>query len=51
MMKDGLKEYVRQVRDGSFPTREHSFSMRDGVIDELRAEHESALHEGRLHTR
>lgn len=51
MMADGLKEYVRQVRDGSFPTQEHSFSMRDGVIDELRAEHESALHEGRLHTR
>lgn len=51
MMKDGLKEYVRQVRDGSFPTQDHSFSMRDGVIDELRAENESALHEGRLHTR
>lgn len=51
MMKDGIKEYVRQVRDGSFPTQDHSFSMRDGVIDELRAENESALHEGRLHTR
>lgn len=51
IMKDGLKEYVRQVRDGSFPTQDHSFSMRDDVIDELRAEHESALHEGRLHTR
>ena len=51
MMKDGLKEYVRQVRDRSFPTPDHSFNMRDGVIDELRAEHESASHEGRLHTR
>jgi 3-methyl-2-oxobutanoate hydroxymethyltransferase len=51
IMTEGLKEYVRRVREGSFPTPDHSFSMRDGVIDELRAEHESALHEGRLHTR
>lgn len=51
MMTDGLKEYVRQVRDRSFPTEDHSFDMRDDVINELRAEHESTSHEGRFHTR
>jgi 3-methyl-2-oxobutanoate hydroxymethyltransferase len=51
MMTDGLKEYVCQVRDRSFPEAEHSFTMRDDVINELRAEHESASHEGRFHTR
>lgn len=51
MMMDGLKEYVRQVQDRSFPTQDHSFTMRDDVINELRAEQESASHEGRFHTR
>lgn len=50
-MTDGLRAYVGQVRDRSFPNESHSFTMRDDVIAELRAEAESTGYEGRLDAR
>ena len=32
---DGLKEYVKEVRDGSFPQPENWFGMPDEEYDEL----------------
>jgi 3-methyl-2-oxobutanoate hydroxymethyltransferase len=48
---EGLREYVRQVRSRDFPEDSNSFTMRDDVLAELRAEHESTGHEGRLQPR
>jgi 3-methyl-2-oxobutanoate hydroxymethyltransferase len=32
---NGLKQYVQEVKDTSFPQREHWFTMKDDVYDEL----------------
>ena len=32
---DGLKQYVQEVGDGTFPARENYFSMKDGDYEEL----------------
>jgi 3-methyl-2-oxobutanoate hydroxymethyltransferase len=33
---EGLGEYAREVRGGSFPTREHSFTIATEELDKLR---------------
>lgn len=48
---EGLRSYVQQVNERSFPDASHSFTMRDEVMAALRSEMESTGHEGRLHTR
>ncbi len=34
-MKDAFTQYVREVKDGSFPTGEHSFPMDETILEEL----------------
>jgi len=35
MIKDGIKKYVDQVRDGEFPAIEHTFTMKEEVLEKL----------------
>lgn len=35
VMKDGVKKYIDAVSDGSFPKKEHGFSIDDDVLDKL----------------
>jgi 3-methyl-2-oxobutanoate hydroxymethyltransferase len=37
-MTEAITQYYNEVRDGSFPTKEHSFSMKESVLAELKAE-------------
>jgi 3-methyl-2-oxobutanoate hydroxymethyltransferase len=32
---NGLKQYVKEVQDGQFPSPEHYFGIKDGEYDEL----------------
>ena len=34
-IKDAFTQYVREVKDGSFPTGEHSFPMDETILEEL----------------
>lgn len=33
----GLKQYVREVKEGSFPDDDHSYGVKDGVLEEFQA--------------
>ena len=35
VIKDGIKKYVDQVRDGEFPAVEHTFTMKEEVLEKL----------------
>lgn len=41
LMTEAIKQYMSDVIDNSFPTRDHSFSMDAEIIQQLRAELES----------
>jgi len=35
VMREGLEAYVREVRDGTFPAKEHTFGIKDEVLEKL----------------
>ncbi len=35
VMRDGLNSYVREVREGTFPGEEHTFKIKDDVLEKL----------------
>ncbi|MCS5423069.1 MULTISPECIES: 3-methyl-2-oxobutanoate hydroxymethyltransferase [Psychrilyobacter] len=35
VIKEGIKKYTDQVRDGEFPAAEHTFTMKDEVLEKL----------------
>lgn len=35
VMREGFKQYIKEVKDGSFPAAEHSFKIDDDVINKL----------------
>jgi 3-methyl-2-oxobutanoate hydroxymethyltransferase len=35
VMREGLEAYVKEVRDGTFPAKEHTFGIKDEVLEKL----------------
>ena len=35
VIKDGIKKYADQVRDGEFPGAEHTFTMKEEILEKL----------------
>lgn len=38
VMKEAFAAYIREVRDGSFPAKEHTYKLADEIAERLRAE-------------
>ena len=34
-MKQAVADYIKEVSDGTFPAKEHTFAIRDEIIDKL----------------
>jgi 3-methyl-2-oxobutanoate hydroxymethyltransferase len=34
-MKKAFEEYIKEVSDGTFPAKEHCFSMDDSILEKL----------------
>ena len=34
-MKQAVEQYMKEVSDGTFPAKEHTFAIRDEVIEKL----------------
>lgn len=35
LMKDGFKAYIKEVKEGTFPSKEHCFKIDESVLDKL----------------
>lgn len=35
IMKQAFTDYIREVKDGSFPAKEHTYTMDDTIIEKL----------------
>ena len=34
-MTDGFKSYIKEVKDGTYPSAEHTYAIADDVIEKL----------------
>jgi 3-methyl-2-oxobutanoate hydroxymethyltransferase len=34
-MREGVKAYIKETKDGTFPGEEHSFKIEDSVLEKL----------------
>ncbi len=35
-IKTGIKEYIQEVREGEFPKKEHSFTMKQDIVEQIK---------------
>ena len=35
IMKDAFTDYIKEVKDGTFPAQEHTFAISDEIINKL----------------
>ena len=35
MMKQGFEQYIKEVKEGTYPSAEHTYAIADDVIEKL----------------